>query len=39
MTREEVLSKGWNWYDAPEKVFEGTSLTPLPINQYDERVM
>jgi hypothetical protein len=39
MTREEVLSKGWNWYDAPEKVFEGYSIQPLPINQYDEKVV
>lgn len=37
LTREEVLSRWWNWYDAPDKTFEGSTLTPLPIAEYDER--
>jgi len=39
MTKEQVKSKWWNWYDAPEKVFEGTPLLPLPISEYDERTV
>ena len=37
LTESEVKSHGWNWYDEPEKTFEGTSITPLPISQYDEK--
>jgi hypothetical protein len=37
MTKEEVKSRGWRWYNEPVKTFEGTSITPLPISQYDEK--
>ncbi len=40
MTEEEVKSRGWNWYNAPEKTFEGSSaLIPLPISDYDEKTI
>ena len=39
MTEEEVRSRGWNWYNAPEKSFDGEALKPLSISEYDERVV
>jgi hypothetical protein len=40
MTEEEVRSHGWNWYNAPEKTFEGVStLVPLSISDYDEKIV
>jgi len=40
MTEEEVRKKGWKWYDGESKnMYIGTHYTPLPILQYDERVI
>lgn len=40
MIEEEVRSRGWNWYNAPEKTFEGSSaLTPLTVSDYDEKIV
>ena len=39
MTEEEVRSRGWNWYNTPEKSFDGETLKPLSISEYDERVV
>lgn len=40
LTESEVKSRGWNWYNAPEKTFEGSNdLAPLPISDYDERTV
>ncbi len=37
MTEAEVKAKWWNWYDEPPKTFEGATITPLAISQYDEK--
>ena len=39
MTESEVQVKGWNWYAEPTAIFSGTSYIPLPIREYDERVV
>jgi hypothetical protein len=39
MTEADVRAKGWNWYTEDAKPFEGITYTPLPISQYDERVV
>jgi hypothetical protein len=39
MTESEVRARGWNWYNAPEKTFEGSALVPLPVSQYDEKTV
>ena len=39
MTESEVRAKGWNWHTEDTRSFEGTAYTPLPIREYDERVV
>jgi len=39
MTESEVRAKGWNWHTEDTKPFEGTAYVPLPIREYDERVV
>lgn len=39
LTESEVRAKGWNWYNEPVKTFEGQSIQPFSINQYDEKVV
>ncbi len=39
MLEEEVKTKGWNWRTEDMKPFEGTVYTPLPIKEYDERII
>ncbi len=39
LTEEEVKSRGWNWYNAPEKSFDGGTLQPLSISEYDEKTV
>ncbi len=40
MTAEEVRAKGWNWYEGENKnTYIWNHYTPLPISQYDERVV
>jgi len=39
MTEEEVKAKGWNWHAEEDKKFEWSIYHPLPISQYDERIV
>jgi len=39
MTEDEVRAKGWNWHTEDTKPFEGIVYIPLPIREYDERVV
>jgi len=39
VTEEEVRAKGWKWYTEEDKKYEGVVYHPLPISQYDERVV
>lgn len=40
LTESEVKSRGWNWYNGPEKTYEASNaLIPLPISDYDERAV
>jgi hypothetical protein len=39
MTEADVRAKGWNWHTEDTKPFEGIAYTPLPISQYDERIV
>lgn len=39
LTREEVEARGWKWYDAPKKDFEGSRIVPKDVSQYDEGVV
>ncbi len=40
MTEEDVGAKWWKWCDGESKnMYIGTHYTPLPISQYDERIV
>lgn len=39
MTEAEVKLKGWNWYSEDSKTPSTDSHKPLPISQYDERIV
>ena len=39
MTKEEVQKNWWHWYDEPIKSFEGASIIPLSISEYDEKIV
>ncbi len=40
MTEEEAKTKGWNWYEGENKnTYIWTHYSPLPISQYDEKVV
>ena len=40
MTEEEVKTKGWNWYEGENKnTYIWNHYTPLPIREYDERIV
>jgi hypothetical protein len=35
--KKEVKATGWNWHNAPETSFTGSSTLPENIEQYDEK--
>lgn len=40
MTKEAVLLEGWSWYDGENKnTYIGGFYTPLPISDYDEKIV
>ena len=39
LSEEEVRSRGWNWYNAPEKTFEWDAFAPLSVSEYDEKTV
>lgn len=40
MTEQEVKKNGWNWYDGENKnTYIGEHRTPLPIREYDEKIV
>jgi len=39
MTESEVREKWWNWYTEEKKSFDGKTLQPLSISEYDEKVV
>lgn len=36
LSKTDIESKGWNWYEYPESPFGGRAYIPLPIKEYDE---
>lgn len=40
MTREEALSRSWKWSEEEERSsYHGSYYSPLPIGEYDEKVV